>query len=107
MTADGPRIIDWACTVRAHAVVDIGRCHVTLSELVPEAADPEPPRAINAAVQSEYARLAGMSPAELTAMMQPYFPILRALVLLQRRPASSAQRERLIQRIAAALLSED
>ena len=106
MTADGPRIIDWACAVRAPAVFDIGRCHVTFSELVPEGADPEPPRAINAAVQSEYARLAGMSPAELTATMQPYLPILRAFVLLQ-RPTSSAQRERLIQRITAALLSED
>ena len=106
MTADGPRIIDWVCAVRAPAVFDIGRCHVTLSELVPEGADPEPPRAINAAVQSEYARLAGISPAELTATMQPYLPILRAFVILQ-RPTSPAQRERLIQRIAAALLSED
>jgi Ser/Thr protein kinase RdoA (MazF antagonist) len=107
MTADGPKIIDWVCAVRAPGVFDIGRCHVTLSELSPEDADPERPRAINAAVQSEYARLAGMSPAELTATMQPYLPILRAFVLLQRRPASPAQRERLIQRIAAALLSED
>ncbi len=107
MTADGPRIIDWACAVRAPAVFDIGRCHVTLSELVPDGADAERARAINAAVQSEYARLAGLSPAELTATMQPYLPILRAFVLLQRRPASPAQRERLIQRIAAALLSED
>ncbi|HLZ84908.1 MAG TPA: aminoglycoside phosphotransferase family protein [Caulobacteraceae bacterium] len=106
MTADGPRIIDWACALRAHPVFDIGRCHVTLSELVPEDADPEPPRAINAAVQSEYARLAGMSAAELTATMQPYLPILRAFVLIQ-RPTSPAQRGRLIQRIAAALLSED
>lgn len=106
MTADGPRIIDWASALRALTVFDIGRCHVTLSELVPEGADPELPRAINAAVQSEYARLAGMSPAELMAKMRPYLPILRAFVLLQ-RPTSPAQRERLIQRIAAALLSED
>ena len=62
MTADGPRIIDWACALRASAVFDIARAHVSLSELVPEDDDPEPPRAINAAVQSEYARLAGMSP---------------------------------------------
>jgi Ser/Thr protein kinase RdoA (MazF antagonist) len=107
MTAEGPRIIDWACTVGAPGVFDIGRCHVTLSELVPEDADPERPRAINAAVQSEYALLAGVSPAQLTTAMQPYLPILRAFVILQRRPASSAQREQLIQRIAAALLSED
>jgi Ser/Thr protein kinase RdoA (MazF antagonist) len=107
MTADGPRIIDWACALRAAAVFDIARAHVSLSELVPEDADPEPPRAINAALQSEYARLAGMSPAALKEAMQPYLPILRAFVLLQRRPATPAQRERLIQRIAAALRSED
>jgi Ser/Thr protein kinase RdoA (MazF antagonist) len=106
MTAGGPRIIDWVCAARAPAIFDIGRCHVTLSELVPEDADPEPPRAINAAVQSEYARLTGMSPAELTATMQPYLPILRTFVLLQ-RPSTPVQRERLIQRIATALLSED
>ena len=107
MTADGPKIIDWACALRAPAVVDIGRAHVTLSELIAEGTDPELAHAINAAIQSEYARLSGISPAELTARMEPYLPILRALVLLQQRPATPAQRERLIGRIAAALLSED
>jgi hypothetical protein len=81
--------------------------HVSLIELAPEDADPEPPRAINAAIQSEYARLTGMSPAALTESMQPYLPILRAFVRLQRRPATPAQRERLIQRIEATLRSED
>ena len=107
MTGDGPKIIDWAGALRAPAVFDIGRAHVTLSELVPEDADPELLRAINAAMQSEYARLAGISLAKLTAAMQPYLPILRAFVLLQQRPATPAQRERLIQRIEAALRSED
>jgi Ser/Thr protein kinase RdoA (MazF antagonist) len=107
MTADGPRIIDWACALRASAVFDIARAHVSLSEFVPEDADPEPPRAINAAVQSEYAQLAGMSPAALIAAMQPYLPILRAFVLLQRRPATRALRERLIQRIEANLLPDE
>jgi Ser/Thr protein kinase RdoA (MazF antagonist) len=107
MTGDGPKIIDWACALRAPAVFDIGRAHVTLSELVPEDANPEPLRAINTAMQSEYARLAGISPAKLTAAMQPYLPILRAFILLQQRPATPAQRERLIQRIEAALRSED
>jgi Ser/Thr protein kinase RdoA (MazF antagonist) len=107
MTADGPRIIDWASALRASAVFDIARVHISLSELVPEDADPEPPRTINAAVQSEYARLAGMSPAALTVAMQPYLPILRAFVLLQRRPATLAQQERLIRRLAATLRSED
>jgi Ser/Thr protein kinase RdoA (MazF antagonist) len=107
MAADGPRIIDWACALRASAVFDIARVHVRLSELLPEDADPEPPRAINAAVQSEYAKLAGMSPTALTEAMQPYLPILRAFVLLQRRPATPAQRGRLIQRVEATLRSEN
>jgi hypothetical protein len=105
MTAEGPKIIDWVCALRAHTVFDLGRAHVTLSELVPDGADLELPRAIDAALQSEYARLAGISAAELTGAMEPYLPILRAFVLLQ-RPHSPAQREPLIQRIAAALLSE-
>jgi Ser/Thr protein kinase RdoA (MazF antagonist) len=104
MTPEGPRLIDWMCAARAPGVFDIGRCHVTLTELVPEDADPEPPRAILAAVESAYARLTGMTPEKLTAAIQPYLPILRAFVILQRRPASPAQRERLIQRIAAAVL---
>jgi hypothetical protein len=33
-------------------------------------------------VQSEYARLAGMSPAALAAAMEPYLPIVRVFVLL-------------------------
>ena len=105
MTADGPRIIDWSCALRASGVFDIARVHVSLSELVPEDADPEPRRAINAAVQSEYAQLAGMSPAALTAAMEPYLPIVRVLVLLG--GAASAQRERLIQRVEATLRPED
>jgi Ser/Thr protein kinase RdoA (MazF antagonist) len=107
MTVDGPRIIDWACALRASAVFDIARLHISLSELVPDEADPEPSRTINAAVQSEYARLAGMSSAALTEAMQPYLPILRAFVLLQGRPASPAQRQLLIQRIEATLRSID
>jgi hypothetical protein len=58
-------------------------------------------------VQSEYAQRAGVSPAALTAAMQPYLPILRAFVLLQRRPATPALRERLIQRIEANLRPEE
>jgi hypothetical protein len=69
-------------------------------------ADPERPRAINAAVQSEYARQAGLSPAALAAAMEPYLPIVHVRVLLG--PAGSrALRERLIQQVEAALRSED
>jgi hypothetical protein len=33
-------------------------------------------------MQSEYARLAGTSPAALTAAMEPYLPIIRVFLLL-------------------------
>jgi hypothetical protein len=99
MTADGPRIIDWSGAVRAPAALDLACCHIVLSELAPEVADnPARPRAVNAALQSEYARLSGMSPAALAAAMEPYLPIARALLLAGVAPA---QRERMIQRIAA------
>ncbi len=106
MTADGPRSIDWAGALRASGVFDIARVHISLSELVPDDANPEPPRAIDATVRSEYARLSGLSSAALTEAMQPYLPILRAFVLLQRRPATPAQRQRLIQRVEATLQAE-
>ena len=108
MTADGPRIIDWTFALRASAVFDLARCHVGVTELVPEVVDdPERPRAVNAAAQSEYARLAGMSPAALTAAMEPYLPIVRVLRPPPAAAGHPAQRERLIQRIEAALRPED
>ena len=62
MTADGPRLIDWGGAVRAPAALDLAFCHVILFENAPEIVDnPRRPRAVNAAAQSEYARLAGMS----------------------------------------------
>ncbi len=101
MTADGPKIIDWDGAVRAPAALDLASCHVSLSELAPEVADnPARPRAVNAALQSEYARLAGMSPAALTAAMEPYLPIARVHLLAGVAPA---RRERAIQRIEESL----
>jgi aminoglycoside phosphotransferase (APT) family kinase protein len=106
MTAEGPKLVDWTFAMRAPAAVDLGFLHVILSELAPEIADnPERPHATNAAAQSEYARLAGMSLAELTAAMQPYLPIVRTFVVLGNVVPSL--RERLIQRIEAGLRSED
>jgi len=79
MTAEGPRLIDWTWTRRAGPALDLGHCHVVLCELMPENHDdPERPRALNAAVQSEYARLAGMSPVALPST-EPFsflFPTL-------------------------------
>ena len=105
MTADGPRIIDWTGAVRAPAALDLARCHVMLSEVAAQVADnPQRPRAVNAAAQSEYARLAGMSQAALTAAMEPYLPIARVQALLgQPEPAL---REMLIQRVEASLRSQ-
>jgi hypothetical protein len=59
----------------------------------------------NAAAQSEYARLAGMPLASLTATMGSYLPIACVIQLLW--GTRSALRERLIQRIEAALRSAD
>jgi hypothetical protein len=92
--------------MRLRAAVDLGFLHVILSELAPEIADnPERPRATNAAAQSEYAQLAGMSLPELTAAMKPYLPIVRTFVVLG--DVVPSLRERLIQRIEAGLRAED
>jgi hypothetical protein len=107
ITAEGPRLIDWGGATRAPAGLDLAWCHVFHCELAPDTvADPERPRAVAAATQSEYARLAGMSPAALTAAMVPYLPIVYVRFLLG--PAGSpALRDRLLQRVEAALRSED
>jgi Ser/Thr protein kinase RdoA (MazF antagonist) len=106
MTAEGPKLVDWTFAMRGPAALDLGFLHVILSELAPEIADnPERPRATNAAAQSEYAGLAGMSLAELTAAMEPYLPIVRTFVVLGN--VVPVLRERLIQRIEAGLRSED
>jgi aminoglycoside phosphotransferase (APT) family kinase protein len=105
MTAEGPRLIDWSGTVRAPAAYDLGISHILLTELAPEVVDdPERPRAVNSAVQSEYARQAGLSPAALAAAIESYLPIVRVLVLLG--GAMPALRQRLLQRVEAALRPE-
>ena|SRR5262245_4004458 len=89
MTAEGPRLIDWTWTRRAGPALDLEHCQVVLCELIPENHDdPERPRALNTAVQSEYARLAGMSPVALTAAMESGLPIVRAF--FPKRLVSSA-----------------
>ena len=104
MTAQGPRLIDWLGAARAPAAYEIAQCHVLIAELDPEHAD-DPERAtVNSALQAEYARLAGMAPAALTAAIQPYLPIVRVFLLLG--GAMPDVRERLIQRVEAALRSE-
>jgi len=105
MTAQGPRLIDWLGATRAPAAYEIANCHVLLAELGPEHAD-DPERAtVNSALQAEYAQLAGIAPAALTAAMQPYLPIVRVFLLLGGVVVPD-MRERLIQRVEAALSSE-
>jgi aminoglycoside phosphotransferase (APT) family kinase protein len=107
MTADGPRLIDWLGMVRAPAAFDIAGCHILHTELAPDVVDdPKRPRAVNATVQSEYARLAGISPAALIAATEPYLPIARVFALLGPVPGP-ALRTRLTQRVEAALRAED
>jgi hypothetical protein len=105
MTAEGPRLVDWISTVRAPAAFDLATIHVQLSELAPQIVDnPARPRAVNAAAQSEYARMAGTSVAALTAAMEPYLPIVHVLMLIGE--VWPAPRERLIQRIEADLRAD-
>jgi hypothetical protein len=104
MTAQGPRLIDWLGAARAPAAYEIAQCHVLIAELDPEYAD-DPERApVSSVLQAEYARLAGIAPAALTAAMQPYLPIVRVFLLLS--GAKFEMRERLMQRVEAALRSE-
>ena len=106
MTTDGPRLVDWGGATRAPPGLDLAISHFLLSEVTPEKVpDPERPRAYLAAMQSEYARLAGLSPAALTTAMEPYLPIVQVRFLLG-PAASPALRERLLQRVEAALRLE-
>jgi Ser/Thr protein kinase RdoA (MazF antagonist) len=106
MTDQGPMLVDWVSAMRGPAALELGFLHVILSELAPEIADnPERPRATNTAAQTEYARLAGISRAELTAAMEPYLPIVRTFVVMG--DAVPSLRGRLIQRIEAGLRPQD
>jgi Ser/Thr protein kinase RdoA (MazF antagonist) len=102
MTAERPRIIDWSMTMRGPAALDLAFGHIMLSEIAVERVeDPERPRAVNAALQEEYARLAGLPQATLMAAMESWLPIVRCFTLVF-GPASPL-RERMIERIEAAL----
>jgi hypothetical protein len=107
MTTDGPKLVDWGGATRAPPGLDLAISHFLLSEVTPEnVPDPERPRAYLAAMWSEYARLAGMSPAALTAAMEPYLPIIQVRFLLG-PAASPALRGRLLRRVEATLRSRD
>ncbi len=105
MTEEGPRLIDWIGTVRAPASLDLACTHFGLSEIAPLHADnPERPRATNRAMQAEYARLAGVSPAVLSAEIESWMPIVYVRALSS--GAFPEFREQLVQRIEAAVRAE-
>jgi Ser/Thr protein kinase RdoA (MazF antagonist) len=104
MTADGPKMIDWAFPTRGPPGLDLARCHTIYSDLVyaEEAVDPRGAHALNEVVQSEYARLAGMTLDELQAAMEPYLPIMRAYAIAD--PGSNPVRRKwLTERVEEAL----
>ena len=101
MTPQGPRLIDWTATKRGGAPMDLACCQFLHTELVVEShGNPERRRALDAAVQSAYARLAGMSPTSLRPAVEAHLPIVRAFFLLGGMPRP-ATRERLLQRLDA------
>jgi tRNA A-37 threonylcarbamoyl transferase component Bud32 len=103
MTAKGPKFVDWTFSMRAPAALDLGCCHMMLSEFAPLVADdPERPRAVNAAMQAEYARLAGTTPAALAAAIELYMPVVCVFYLLVNSVPPALQ-ERVIRRVEAAL----
>jgi hypothetical protein len=59
------------------------------------------------AMQSEYARQPGMSPAAMTAAMEPYLSIIRVFILLGAAGSRPGLHERLIQRVEATLRAQD
>ena len=98
VTAEGPRLVDWSGPVRAPAGWDLAVSHIVLTELAAEVSDnPERPRAVNDAAQSEYARLTGVSPPTLVAAIEAYLPIVRVLVIIS--GVMPSLRERLLQRV--------
>ena len=105
MTAQGPRLIDWLGAARAPVAYEMAQCHVLIAELDPEHADAPERATVNSVLQAEYALLAGIAPSTLTAVMQPYLPIVRVFLLLG--GAKPEMRERQIQRVEAALRQED
>ena len=73
MTADGPRLIDWTFSIRAPAALDHGFTHISLTEFALDVTDnPQRPLAVNAAAQSEYARLSGKPVAALRQALEAW-----------------------------------
>ena len=104
MTADGPRLIDWTFSIRAPAALDHGLTHINLTEFALDVADnPRRPIAVNAAAQSEYARLSGEPIAALRQAMETWLPIAIVRYFLIMGGPTSERWRRMMQRAEAAL----
>jgi hypothetical protein len=79
-----------------HPPSSTSRSHPGLSELVTDGANPKAPRD-QPAIRSGRG---GMSRAALMEEMEPFLPVLRGFVLLQRRPATPTQWRRLLGRVS-------
>jgi Ser/Thr protein kinase RdoA (MazF antagonist) len=108
MTAEGPRLIDWTFAIRAPAALDHALTHINLTEFALDVTDnPRRPLEVNAAAQSEYARLSGQPLAALRQAMEAWLPIaiVRYFVLMG-GPTSERWRG-LMRRAEAALRPRD
>jgi Ser/Thr protein kinase RdoA (MazF antagonist) len=105
MAPEGPRIIDWVGVKRGGAALDLACCQFLWTEVEHDSlGDPELRRALNVAMQSEYARRTGLSAAALRANVQAHLPIVRVFFLLGGL-ACPATRERLLKLCKADLQS--
>jgi len=108
MTADGPRLIDWTFSIRAPAALDHALTHINLTEFALDVTDdPRRPLAVNAAAQSEYARLSGKPVEALRQEMEPWLPIAIVRYFLIMGGPTSERWRRMMQRAEAALRPRD
>jgi Ser/Thr protein kinase RdoA (MazF antagonist) len=108
MTADGPRLIDWTFSIRAPAALDHGFTHISLTEFALDVTDNhQRPLAVNAAAQSEYARLSGEPVEALRQAMETWLPIAIVRYFLLMGGPTSERWRRMMQRAEAALRQQE
>ena len=92
MTADGPQAVDWISALNANPMLDVARCHLTLTMLVPDARDRQSSRRADAAFMSQYARLAGTTDDALAEAMAPYMCVMAAARMIESGCGDDEQR---------------
>src|SRR5450631_4575439 len=101
-------LIDWTFTIRAPAALDRGFTHISLTEFALDVTDnPQRPLAVNAAAQSEYARLSGKPVAALRQAMETWLPIAIVRYFLLMGGPTSERWRRMMQSAEAALRPQD